>query len=157
MAKLLRLHILPGDEKILRGSNSDITFPLSAEIKKLVEDMKLNVRKAPGIGLAAPQIGKNLNLAVINLEEFGTPVFPLFNPKVLSRSIKKTDMQEGCLSIPNLFGQVKRPARVEVEAFNEQGKRIVLRAQGLLAKVLQHEIDHLHGVLIIDKFKKIRP
>ncbi len=119
--------------------------------------MKLNVRKAPGIGLAAPQIGKNLNLAVINLEEFGTPVFPLFNPKVLSRSIKKTDMQEGCLSIPNLFGQVKRPARVEVEAFNEQGKRIVLRAQGLLAKVLQHEIDHLHGVLIIDKFKKIRP
>ena len=151
MAKILKLHALPHDETILRGQNEEIKFPLSAETKSLIEDMKLTVRKAPGIGLAAPQVGKNLMLSIINLAEFGTPPFAIINPRVISKSIKKTEMTEGCLSIPGLFGRVKRPAKVEVAAFNENGKRILIKADRLLAKVLQHEIDHLHGTLIRDK------
>ncbi len=154
MTPILRLHTLPDDERILRGSNQDLSFPLHREIKKLIQEMKLTVKRAPGIGLAAPQVGRNWNLAVINLAEFGVPPFVLVNPRIVSKSIKKTRMQEGCLSIPGVFGTVRRPAKVEVEALNEGGKRITIKADNLLAKVLQHEIDHLNQVLIIDKFEK---
>jgi len=154
MTKSLRLYTLPKDEKILRAVNQEIKFPFSPEISKLIEDMKLTVRKAPGIGLAASQVGRNLMLAVINLEEFGMKPFVIINPRVVSKSIKKTEMEEGCLSIPGLFGRVKRPAKVEVLMYNEQGKRVLIKADRLLAKVLQHEIDHLNGKLIVDKIQK---
>ena len=154
MPKLLRLHTLPQDEQILRAGNQEIIFPLSKEIWDLIDDMKLTVRKAPGVGLAAPQVGRNLMLAIIHLEEFGMPAFALINPKIVSRSIKKTSMEEGCLSIPGKFGIVKRPAKVEVQGFTEEGRQVVLKADKLLAKVLQHEIDHLNGILICDKFEK---
>src|SRR3990167_4729360 len=95
MAKVLRLHTLPKDQTILRGVNAEISFPLSKEIKDLIEDMKLTVHKAPGVGLAAPQVGKNLMLAVINLEEYGIEPFAIINPRVVGKSIKKTGMEEG--------------------------------------------------------------
>lgn len=151
MSEFLKLHTLPADKKILRAPNAEISFPLSREIKNLIEDMRLTVLKAPGIGLAAPQIGKNLKLAIINFQEFGVKPFAIINPKVVSKSIKKTGMQEGCLSIPGYFTNVRRPARVEVEFWREDGKRAVLKADKLLAKVLQHEIDHLNGILIRDR------
>ena len=151
MAKQLRLYTLPKDEKILRGKNAEISFPLSKEIKDLIADMKLTVQKAPGIGLAATQVGVNLMLAVINLEELGVPPFALVNPRVISKSIKKTEMEEGCLSIPGQFMAVKRPAKVEVQAMSEDGKRLVIKAEKLFARVLQHEIDHLNGTMIADK------
>ena len=116
--------------------------------------MKLTVKKAPGIGLAAPQVGHNLMLAIIHLEEFGLDSFALINPKIISRSIKKTLMEEGCLSIPKVFGNVKRPAKVEVAGYTQEGRSVHIKADRLLAKVLQHEIDHLNGVLIADKFEK---
>jgi len=153
MPKLLQLRTLPADEKVLRAPNKELSFPLSAAVKELIEDMKLTVKKAPGIGLAAPQIGHNLMLAIIHLEEFGVEAFALINPKVISRSIKKTVMEEGCLSIPKIFGEVKRPAKVEVSGFTEDGRRIRIKGDKLLAKVLQHEIDHLNGILIQDKFE----
>ena len=152
MPNLLRLHTLPRDEQILRASNKELVFPLPVEIKDLIEDMKLTVKKAPGIGLAAPQVGRNLMLAVIHLEEFGMQAFALINPKIVSKSIKKTSLEEGCLSIPGTFGAVKRPAKVEVAGFTEEGQPVHIKADKLLAKVLQHEIDHLNGVLICDKF-----
>src|SRR3990167_9102557 len=99
MSKILRLHTMPGDEKILRAPNKELEFPLDKKTLELIEDMKQTVKKAPGIGLAAPQIGANLMLAVIHLEEFGLATFTLINPKVVSKSIKKTIMEEGCLSI----------------------------------------------------------
>ena len=111
MAKILRLHILPSDGKVLRAQNLDVSFPLTPEVKKLIADMKTTVKKAPGIGLAAPQVGVNIKLAVIYLEEFGLKGFTIINPVVVSRSIKKSIMQEGCLSIPGVFGPVKRPAK----------------------------------------------
>ena len=151
MFKLLKLRTLPSDEKILRSPNVEISLPLSREIKNLIEDMKFTVQKAPGIGLAAPQVGKNLTLAIINLQEFGVEPFAIINPKVLSKSIKKTEMEEGCLSIPGYFAKIRRPARVEVEFWREDGRRVVMKTDKLLAKVLQHEVDHLNGVLIRDK------
>lgn len=154
MAKILRLHTLPNDEAILRAPNVELSFPLPSEIRELIEDMELTVKRAPGIGLAAPQVGHNLALAIIRLEEFGLGSFALVNPKIISRSIKKTVMEEGCLSIPKVFGNVKRPARVEVTGYTPDGQRLHLKADRLLAKVLQHEIDHLNGVLICDKFEK---
>lgn len=154
MPKLLRLHTLPQDENLLRAANQELAFPLDKKTLALIEDMKLTVKKAPGIGLAAPQVGANLMLAVIALEEFGMPTFALINPVVVSKSIKKTEMEEGCLSIPGVFGILKRPAKVEVVGFTQEGKKIRIKADKLLAKVLQHEIDHLNGVLIADKFVK---
>src|SRR3989344_3263084 len=154
MPKILRLHTLPVDEPVLRATNRAVTFPLSAEVKKLITNMKETVKKAPGIGLAAPQVGVNLKLAVIHLQEFGLKTFALINTLIVSRSIKKSIMQEACLSIPGFFGQVKRPSRVEVEAYSEMGKPVLIKGEGLLAKVLQHEIDHLNGVLIADKAQK---
>ncbi len=154
MPKFLSLHKLPDDEKILRSPNEELSFPLPKDVRRLIEDMKLTVKKAPGIGLAAPQIGKNLMLAVINLEEFGVATFAIINPKIVSKSIKKTEMEEGCLSIPGYFAKVRRPAKIEVEFSREDGGRVRLKASNLLAKVLQHEIDHLNTALIIDKAEK---
>lgn len=154
MPKFLRLHTLPDDEKILRGANAEVSFPLSKEMRALIEDMKVTVRKAPGVGLAATQVGKNLMLCVINLEQFGVEPFALLNPKVVSRSIKKDTMEEGCLSIPGHYFKVKRPAKVEVEGYSEEGRKIIIKADKFLAKVLQHEIDHLNGILIADKAEK---
>lgn len=151
MSKILKLYTLPADEKILRAPNAEITFPLSDEIQSLIDDMKLTVQKAPGLGLAAPQVGKNVMLAVVNLQEFGVKTFVIINPKILSKSIKKTEIEEGCLSIPGYFAKIRRPARVEAEFWREDGKRIVIKADKLLAKVLQHEIEHLNGILIKDK------
>ncbi|OGE79255.1 MAG: peptide deformylase [Candidatus Doudnabacteria bacterium RIFCSPHIGHO2_01_FULL_46_14] len=154
MPKTLRLHTLSQDEAILRAPNIELTFPLSKDVLELIEDMKVTVKKAPGIGLAAPQVGANLMLAIIHLEEFGIEAFALINPKVISRSIKKTAMEEGCLSIPKVFGQVKRPAKVEVTGYTQEGRKVHIKGGKLLAKVLQHEIDHLNGILIADKFEK---
>ena len=154
MAKLLRLHTLPKDEAILRAQNKQLTFPLEDDILDLIDNMLLTVKKAPGIGLAAPQIGENLMLAIINLADFGIKPFVLINPKIVSKSIKKDLMEEGCLSIPGVFGKIKRPARVEVVGYNEKGGKIKIKGSKLLAKVIQHEIDHLNGILIRDKFAK---
>ncbi|MDP3741007.1 MAG: peptide deformylase [bacterium] len=151
MAKTLKLFQLPKDESILCAPNSQIPFPFSKDIKDLIEAMKATVKAAPGIGLAAPQVGKNLMLAVINLEEFGVEPFAIINPRIISKSIKKTEMEEGCLSIPGYFALVRRPAKVEVEFFREDGRLLRMSAEKLLAKVFQHEIDHLSGVLINQK------
>ena len=135
------------------AANKQLSFPLNKKTLRLIQDMKLTVKEAPGVGLAAPQVGENLMLAIINLEDVGPP-FVIINPKILSKSIKKTLMEEGCLSIPGYFVEVKRPKRIEAEVYNEDGKRMVIKGEGLLAKVLQHEIDHLNGVMIKDKAKK---
>lgn len=146
----LRLYTLPSDEKLLRAENVEVVFPLAKDVVDLIEQMKVAVKDFKGIGLAAPQVGRNLRLAVINLEELGVPPFAIINPKILSKSIKKTILDEGCLSIPKHYIDVKRPAKVEVEAQKEDGSRVVFKASKLFAKVLQHEIDHLNGKLIVD-------
>jgi peptide deformylase len=148
------LPILKFPNKILRTSAKEIIFPLSKEIIKLARDMADTVRAADGIGLAAPQVGKSVRLAVINLEKHGIDLFPLFNPKILKRSFKKEEVEEGCLSLPGIFGFVKRPKKVKIETQNIDGKKIVFEDDGWISRVIQHELDHVDGKLIIDHIKK---
>ncbi len=141
-------------DKILRTKGKELSFPLSPAQKKLVKNMFDTVRGANGIGLAAPQVGESLQVIVVNLEHLGVPAFAVINPKIISASRKKTDMEEGCLSIPGVFGIVSRPEKIVFSGQDINGKTIKVECDGLLSKVIQHETDHVNGVLIIDKIKK---
>lgn len=141
--------------KVLRKETEDIVFPLKKDIRRLVLDMLETVKKADGIGLAAPQVSKSLNMALIYLTESGVPPFVLFNPRILKASKQTVEIEEGCLSMPGVFGLVERPKKITVEAEDLEGKTITLTDDGWIARVMQHEIDHLNKTLIIDKFKNI--
>ncbi|MBX4186687.1 MAG: peptide deformylase [Candidatus Doudnabacteria bacterium] len=126
-------------------------------LEDLVSEMIETCRKANGIGLAAPQIGKSIRLCIINLEHMGLPPFPLVNPKIVKKSWKKTNMEEGCLSIPGLFGIVRRPVKITVEAQNLSGEKNKFEADGMLSRVIQHEVDHLDGILFTSKMLRKTP
>ncbi len=147
---MLSLVIAPN--KILRAKNQDIKFPLSPEISRLIPEMFKAMKEFKGIGLAAPQISHNLNLMVITTAD-GPQAF--LNPRISKSSLVGESMEEGCLSVPGVFGIVKRPRRVTVVYFTPQGILIKQSYQGLMARVYQHEYDHLQGVLFIDKAKTI--
>jgi peptide deformylase len=140
---------------VLRKENEKVHFPLSKDVRKLLKDMLTTVKVADGIGLAAPQVSKNLQLALIYLEEAGVPAFPIFNPRIIKASKEQVEIEEGCLSIPGVFGLVKRPKEITLEAENSEGQTITLTDDGWIARVIQHELDHLHGTLIIDRWRKV--
>lgn len=123
-------------------------------LSKLVGDMIQACKSANGIGLAAPQIGKSIRLCVIDLDHLGLPPFALVNPKITKKSLKKVDMEEGCLSIPGVFGIVRRPMKITVSAQSLDGQKHKFEADGLLARVIQHEVDHLDGILFTTKILK---
>ncbi len=148
------LPILTYPNEILRKPTEPVSFPLSPEIKKLTKDMIDTVRSADGIGLAAPQVGKSVKVIVVNLEKSGVPLMALYNPKIVSKGFKKIEIEEGCLSIPGVFGMVKRPKKVTIQAQTAEGKTIKFTDDGWVSRVAQHEIDHINGVLIIDLIKK---
>lgn len=147
------LPILTYPNKILRDPTEPVVFPLSSEMKKLTRDMIETVKAADGIGLAAPQVGRSVKLVVINLEQSGVAPFALYNPRVVSRGFKKVEVEEGCLSIPHVFGMVKRPAKVTIQAQNAKGESVAFSDDAWVSRVAQHEIDHINGVLIIDLIK----
>jgi peptide deformylase len=129
-------------------------------INRLIDDMIETMHAAPGVGLAANQVGVSLQLAVIDLstvedEARRHPLLVLINPEFLSLEGSVTD-EEGCLSIPEYTESVKRAAKVKVRALDRSGKPFELEAQGLLAKALQHEIDHLNGMLFIDRLSPLK-
>jgi peptide deformylase len=143
---------------ILRTQASPIT-ETTPELRQLVTDMRETMHKAIGIGLAAPQVGCNVALIVIELlnEEEPENDFPftaLLNPRITWHSKKQWDFSEACLSIPGVEGMVRRPEAVRVKAHGLEGSTIEIEANGLLARVLQHEIDHLHGKLFTDYVAK---
>ena len=148
------LPILTYPNPILRKPAEPVSFPLSKEIQKLTKDMIDTVRNADGIGLAAPQVGKSVKVIIINLEKNGVPLLALYNPKVASKGFKKSLIEEGCLSIPGVFGLVKRPLKATIQAQDAEGKTIKFTDNGWIARVAQHEIDHINGRLIIDIIKK---
>ena len=148
------LPILTYPNEFLRKPTEAVSFPLSKEIQKLTKDMIDTVRQADGIGLAAPQVGKSVKVIIVNLEKSGVPLMALYNPKIASKGFKKIEIEEGCLSIPGVFGQVKRPKKVTVEAQNAEGKTVKFADDGWISRVVQHEIDHINGRLIIDLIKK---
>lgn len=121
------------------------------QVRALVPRMFASMYKAPGIGLAAPQVDVSLRLAVIDLmpDETRRP-FVLINPEILQVSEEWATREEGCLSIPNQFAEVSRPAQVRVGYWDLNGKHHTLDAEGLMAACVQHELDHLDGVLFVD-------
>ena len=139
---------------ILRKKTDEVVFPLADETQRLIRNMFDTVRAANGIGLAAPQVGKSQKVIVVNLEHLEIPIFALINPEVLEFSKKQTAMEEGCLSIPGVFGMVDRPEKIKFKAYDLKGRQVEAEANGLLSKVIQHEIDHINGILILDKIKK---
>ncbi|MGB8002598.1 MAG: peptide deformylase [Anaerobacillus sp.] len=118
------------------------------DLHRLLDDMFETMYEAEGVGLAAPQIGIDQQIAVVDTRE--DEAIELINPTVVKTSGREVDL-EGCLSFPGLFGEVERPYNVTVKAQNRFGKEFKLKAEGFFARAIQHEIDHLHGILFTEK------
>ena len=127
-------------------------------VRKFAADMLDTMYDAPGIGLAAIQVGEPLRMLVIDLAKEGEPPAPqvFINPEILSQSDERSVYEEGCLSIPDYYAEVERPASVRVSYLDRDGRQLDVSADGLLATCLQHEIDHLNGVLFIDHISKLK-
>lgn len=123
------------------------------EMKLLIDELKETMRLENGVGIAAPQIG--VHDRVIIVDNDGVPT-AYINPEISDRSFRMVDSEEGCLSVPGCWGIVRRHRSVAVHATIETGERITLKAQGLLAIIFQHEIDHLDGILFIDRAENIK-
>lgn len=149
------LIILP--DPILREVSKPIET-IDSEVKKLADDMLETMYDAPGIGLAAIQIGVARRMLVLDVSKDGEDKTPLvfINPEVVSSSDARSVYEEGCLSIPDYYAEVERPAIITVRHLDRDGKEQVTEADGLLATCLQHEIDHLNGVLFIDHISKLK-
>jgi peptide deformylase len=120
---------------------------IDAAVRRLVADMVDTMRHHSGVGLAAPQVGVSLRVAVIELPD--EPVMVLINPAMVKRR-GEHQVEEGCLSYPGYLGEVKRAEKVVVKALNLEGEQVRVKAEGLTAQALEHELDHLNGILYID-------
>jgi peptide deformylase len=131
---------------------------INAEIKRLVEDMFESMYEAPGIGLAAVQLGVLQRVVTMDLSKKEGPPNPqvFINPEIVWRSEEKSVYEEGCLSIPEIHEDVERPARVKVKYLDLGGQTQEAEAEGLFATCIQHEVDHLNGVLFIDHISKLK-
>ena len=129
---------------------------VSDHVRTLIDDMFETMHAAKGIGLAAPQVGRLERVAVVDIEGGKQPI-ALVNPEIISvEGAGKVKAEEGCLSIPDVFGDVERPAQVVVRALDRNGVRFEVQATELLARCFQHEIDHLHGKLFIDHLSVLK-
>jgi peptide deformylase len=128
-----------------------------AELERLVEDLAETMYAAPGVGLAAPQVGVDLRVAVVDVGAAGgrRELLVLVNPRLVESEGRQSE-EEGCLSIPGLSERVDRPARVVVEARDARGEKLRLAAEGFLARVVCHELDHLEGVLFFERLTGLR-
>ncbi len=130
------------------------------DLQNLIEDMVETMRDAPGVGLAAPQINIPLRLIVVEFgseddEEVPAKLYTLANPEIVRGSDSLVTGTEGCLSVPGLIGDVERIEEITVKAQNRHGQAVRVKAQGWLARIFQHEIDHLNGVLFTDRATKV--
>ncbi len=146
----LNIHYL-GD-RVLRQSAKKIA-KVDQELRQLIKLMLQTMYSKDGIGLAAPQVGIHKQLIVIDPDpkNAATPPIILINPTIKSYGNEICTIQEGCLSIPNVYIDVKRPEKIEVAYKDEDGKMQTLETTGLLSRVIQHELDHLNGVLFVDR------
>jgi peptide deformylase len=149
------LIILP--DPLLRQVSTKVE-QVDDQIRTLADDMLATMYDAPGIGLAAIQVGIAKRMLVIDLSKEGEDKKPqvFINPEILASSDERSTYEEGCLSIPDYYAEVERPARITVKHINIEGKEETSAADGLLATCLQHEIDHLNGVLFIDHISRLK-
>ena len=165
------LDILKYGDPVLRQKGERVE-KITPEIKQLVDDMIETVHEAHGIGLAAQQVGRPLQLAAVDVNGVedrpsrmsidGEPVNPedympliLLNPEWMAVGDAKEEGGEGCLSFPEVYGEVNRPEEIDVKATDENDEPVAFRCGGLLARAIQHEWDHLHGILFIDRMDAI--
>ncbi|MES2125358.1 MAG: peptide deformylase [Gemmatimonadota bacterium] len=146
---VLDIHLL--GSPVLRERAAEITV-VDAQLRTLIDNMFETMSVACGVGLAANQIGVARRVAVINAEG---ETFAMINPQVVAEEGQAT-AEEGCLSIPDAYADVQRPERITLEALNEDGEPFRLEASGLVARAIQHEIDHLDGILFIDHLSPMK-
>lgn len=145
------------EEKFLRQKTVVFDFKKhqKAEIKELIIKMRRAMKEANGIGLSANQVGLPYRLFVAQVPDNQGKLkfYTIFNPEIVKSSAETEIMEEGCLSVPENYGLVERASKITITGHNANGKKIKIKAWGLLARVFQHEIDHLNGVLFVDKAK----
>lgn len=151
---ILDIKIFP--DKVLRKKSEPVR-EIDDNIRKFLDDMAETMYSAPGIGLAAPQVGVNKRMLVIDISgpEEKSSLTKVINPEILSAE-GETIGEEGCLSLPLEYADVKRYEKVVVRYLDENGEEKVLEADGLLSRALQHEIDHLDGILFIDRISSLK-
>jgi peptide deformylase len=150
---VLKIELLGSD--VLRRRAEEIDA-VDDDLRSLVRDMFDTMYEAEGIGLAGPQVGIDRRVIVVDIREEGSTPFALVNPRIVESSRDTEKADEGCLSIPGISGVVERPARVVVEGLSERGEPVRMEADGLLGRCLQHEVDHLDGVLFIDRLSPLK-
>ncbi len=149
--------ILIAPNAMLKTRARVVTSRDDAAVRELVPRMFAAMYDAPGIGLAAPQVGVGLRLAVIDLMTDEKPVpIVLVNPEIIAASDTLATREEGCLSLPNQYADVTRPAWVKVRYFDQAGVKHEIEGEGLLAACLQHELDHLDGILFVDHVSPLK-
>lgn len=136
------------DDEILRKKSREVEN-VDNKIRQILDDMVETMHKYDGLGLAAPQIGILKRLVVIDLYDEKGPI-KLVNPVIVKQKGEQ-EVEEGCLSFPNQFAKIVRPSEITIEALNENGKKIKIKGTGLLAQAISHELDHLDGILFVDK------
>jgi len=144
------LDIRKAGDKILKEQSQPV-LKIDKRIRKLLDDMAETMEIADGVGLAAPQVGVSLRVIVIDV---GEGLIELINPVIITSTGCELG-NEGCLSVPGVYGEVERFAEVTVVGFNRFGKKVTIAGSGLLSRALQHEIDHLEGILFIEKAQTI--
>ena len=149
--------ILTAPDPRLKAVSTDVE-KVDAEIRKLAADMADSMYEADGIGLAAVQIGVPKRVIVMDLDQKDGKKNPrtFINPKIIWASEEMATFEEGCLSVPDIWDDVERPARIKAEYLDLDGKKVELEADGMLATCLQHEMDHLQGVLFIDHLSRLK-
>ncbi|MDA8538959.1 peptide deformylase [Candidatus Pelagibacter bacterium] len=149
--------ILTEPDPFLRQQSLDVEA-VSDEIRSLMDDMLETMYNAPGIGLAAIQVGVPKNVIVMDLSRSDEKKNPLYfvNPKIIQNSDNNATYEEGCLSVPGQFAEINRPDKCKVKYLDYNGEEKILDAEGLLATCIQHEIDHLKGILFIDYLSKLK-
>ncbi len=131
---------------------------ISEDLERLLDDMTETLRDADGVGLAAPQVGRNIRALVVDVplpESEEREFYELINPEIVSSRGFQVG-EEGCLSVPGFFANIRRKDHVRVSALNRKGKRFTIDADGMLSRVLQHEIDHLNGILFFDRLRRLK-
>jgi peptide deformylase len=150
--------ILIAPDPRLKQKSAPVQGPLTDEHRRLMDDMLETMYAAPGIGLAAVQVGEPLRIIVMDLSREGEERQPRYfvNPEILWASEETAPYEEGCLSVPDIYDDVERPARVKIRYVNYQGETIEEDVDGLYAVCIQHEMDHLEGVLFIDRLSRLK-
>jgi peptide deformylase len=157
IAQAETLPILIAPHPVLKAHARPVGSADEAAVRALIPRMFVSMYRAPGIGLAAPQVGQTLRVITIDLMPNDKPApLALINPEILALSEEKATREEGCLSLPGQYAEVTRPARVKVRYLDQTGARKQIEADGLLSACLQHEIDHLDGILFVDHLSSLK-